>query len=141
MHCWLTVSDEPNRWLVHWQQLPLRFSWHFKLILMQMSWGSRSNNGPQWNMSWWKVCKMKRNKLKDQGLSWIFVKKLLLIKTTHAPLVENTWICHILLQLHEYFSEVLFSKKYEILLVQIRHVMSYLSFYFSLFTIEPCAVF
>ena len=46
-----------------------------------------------------------------------------------------------LLQLHESFSEVPFSKKYEILLVQIHYVMSYLSFYFSLFTVEPCAVF
>ena len=47
----------------------------------------------------------------------------------------------ILLQLHESFSEMLFSKKYEILLVQIHYVMAYLSFYFSLFTIEPYAVF
>ena len=46
-----------------------------------------------------------------------------------------------LLQLHESFSEVPFSKKYEILLVQIHYVMSYLSFYFSLFAAEPCAVF
>ena len=60
---------------------------------------------------------MKRDKLKDQGLSEIFVKKLILIKTTHVPLVENTWRCHILLQLHESFSEEPFSKKYEILLV------------------------
>ena len=46
-----------------------------------------------------------------------------------------------LLQLHESFNEVPFSKKYEILLVQIHYVMSYLSFYFSVFTVEPCAVF
>ena len=97
-----------------------------------MSWGSRSNNGPQWNMSWWKVCKMKRNRLKDQGLSWIFVKKLIL-KSTHAPLVENTWRCHILLQMHESFSEVP--------LVQIHYVMSYLSFYFSLFAVDPVQCF
>ena len=46
-----------------------------------------------------------------------------------------------LLQLHESFREVPFSKKYEILLVQVHYVMSYLSFYFSLLTVEPCAVF
>ena len=90
---WLSATSQTDGWCTD-------NSYHSGSYTLQT--GSDANVLRQQIKQWttvkhelWKVSNMIRNKLKDQGLSWIFVKTLILIKTTHAPLVENTWRCHI----------------------------------------------